>query len=63
MDGIDVQRALGLLPEPLRAVLVLRELEGFSHAEIAEALGIREGASKVRLHRAREQMHKLLARS
>ena len=63
IDGIDVQRALRLLPEPLRAVLVLRELEGYSHAEIAEALGIREGASKVRLHRAREQMRKLLARS
>jgi RNA polymerase sigma-70 factor (ECF subfamily) len=63
IDGIDIQRALDLLPEPLRVVLVLREVQGYSHAEIAAALGIREGASKVRLHRAREQMRELLTRS
>ncbi|CAA9367104.1 MAG: hypothetical protein AVDCRST_MAG68-4957 [uncultured Gemmatimonadetes bacterium] len=62
IDTIDVQRALDLLPHTLRAVLVLREIEGYSHAEIARALGIRVGASKVRLHRAREEMRQILTR-
>jgi RNA polymerase sigma-70 factor (ECF subfamily) len=60
IDVLDVQRALQLLPETLRAVLVLREIEGYSHAEIANVLGIRAGTSKVRLHRAREEMRQLL---
>ena len=60
IDALDVQRALQLLPETLRAVLVLREIEGYSHGEIAHVLGIRVGTSKVRLHRAREEMRRLL---
>ena len=32
--------------------MVLKEIEGFSHAEIADMLGISRGASEVRLHRA-----------
>jgi RNA polymerase sigma-70 factor (ECF subfamily) len=62
IDTIDIQRALDLLPDTLRAVLVLREIEGCSHQEIARTLGIRVGASRVRLHRAREEMRQLLTR-
>ena len=41
------------LPESYRRVLVLSELIGMTNAEIASALGISEGAVKIRLHRAR----------
>lgn len=49
---ITLQSAVAALPASLRAVLVLKEIEGFTHAEIAAMLGISKGASEVRLHRA-----------
>src|SRR5213592_1292256 len=49
-DGL--QAAVDTLPDLLRAVLVLKEIEGYGHAEIALLLGISEGASRVRLTRA-----------
>jgi RNA polymerase sigma-70 factor (ECF subfamily) len=48
----DLWRALGELPADQRAVVVLKVVEGYSHEEIAELLGIRRGTSEVRLHRA-----------
>ena len=45
--------ALETLPESLRTVFVLRDIEGLSTAEAAEALGLTETNAKVRLHRAR----------
>jgi RNA polymerase sigma-70 factor (ECF subfamily) len=45
--------ALASLPESLRSVFVLRDVEGLSTAETAEALGLTETNAKVRLHRAR----------
>ena len=50
---LTLQRYLDRLPADLRAVYVLKEVEGYSHTEIGELLGITEGASEVRLHRAR----------
>lgn len=50
---LTLQRTLDRLPADLRAVYVLKEVEGYSHGEIAGLLGITEGASEVRLHRAR----------
>jgi RNA polymerase sigma-70 factor (ECF subfamily) len=41
------------LPESYRRVLILSELVGMTNAEIASALGVSEGAVKIRLHRAR----------
>jgi RNA polymerase sigma-70 factor (ECF subfamily) len=49
---IALDTAIASLAPSLRAVLVLKEIEGFSHAEIAAMLGISKGASEVRLHRA-----------
>jgi RNA polymerase sigma-70 factor (ECF subfamily) len=49
----ELETAIGELPETLRVVFVLRELEGLSTAETAAALELSEGAVKVRLHRAR----------
>jgi RNA polymerase sigma-70 factor (ECF subfamily) len=55
-----IDEAVGRLPPPLRAVFVLRVVEGHSHAEIAELLGIRPGTSEVRLFRAIRQLRSLL---
>ncbi len=55
-----LDRALEQLPQRLRAVMVLRHLEDLSHREIAERLGISESATKVRLHRARATLRRLL---
>ncbi len=54
--------AIARLPEALRAAFVLRDIEGLSTAETAEALGITESAAKVRLHRARLQLREDLSR-
>ena len=48
-----LERAVDGLAPPYRTVFVLREVEQLSTAETAEALGLREDAVKVRLHRAR----------
>jgi len=48
----EPERAIAALPDPLRVVFVLREVEGYSHAEIAELLGSTRTASELRLHRA-----------
>jgi len=45
--------ALATLPESLRSVFVLRDIEGLSTSETAAALGLTETNTKVRLHRAR----------
>jgi len=52
----ELLHAVDRLPRTLRDVVVARELRGMTHSQIATALGISEGASKVRLHRARLQM-------
>jgi RNA polymerase sigma-70 factor, ECF subfamily len=52
IDAIALQHAIGALPDSLRLVFVLKEIEGYSHAEVAELLDITRGASEVRLHRA-----------
>jgi RNA polymerase sigma-70 factor (ECF subfamily) len=44
--------AIGSLPPQLRQVFLLKEVEGYSHAEVAGFLDISVGASQVRLHRA-----------
>jgi len=60
-----VHRALGLLPDEQRSILVLRELEGFDYGQIAEALSLPPGTVRSRLHRARlllrEHLERLLA--
>jgi RNA polymerase sigma-70 factor (ECF subfamily) len=59
-DWIALERALAELSATLRETFILKEVEGYSHEEVAEALGIRVGASKVRLYRAKKQLRKLL---
>lgn len=51
--GLDLERALQTLPPRARAVLVLHDIEGWKHHEIAEELQMAVGSSKAQLHRAR----------
>lgn len=51
-EGIDLARALTRLPDDQRTIVVLKALEGFSHDEIAELLGIRRNTAEVRFYRA-----------
>lgn len=60
VDRLTIDDALRALPDSLRAVFVLKEVEGHSHAAIAELLGISVGASEVRLTRAMRQLRNLL---
>jgi RNA polymerase sigma-70 factor (ECF subfamily) len=55
-----LEDALTDLPAGYRAVLVLHDVEGLSHEEIAEILGCRVGTSKSQLHKARGRMRDLL---
>ena len=57
---IDLERAIELLPPGFRTVLVLHDVEGFTHQEIGEQLGITDGTSKSQLHGARKAMRRLL---
>lgn len=59
----DVQAALDALPEELGSALWLREVEGFSYLDIADALGVPIGTVRSRLARARHQMAANLCRS
>ncbi|MEL7061619.1 MAG: sigma-70 family RNA polymerase sigma factor [Acidobacteriota bacterium] len=56
----EVRDAIASLDLPLRAPLVLREIEGLSYREIADALGCRIGTVKSRIHRARARLKELL---
>lgn len=55
-----LERALAELPTGYRAVLVLHDIEGFSHEECAEIIGCRVGTSKSQLHKARARMREIL---
>jgi RNA polymerase sigma-70 factor, ECF subfamily len=57
---IDVERALRSLPGGYRAVLVLHDIEGHTHDEIAGLLGIEAGTSKSQLSRARAALRRML---
>ncbi|MCS6887318.1 MAG: sigma-70 family RNA polymerase sigma factor [Chloroflexus sp.] len=58
----EIAQAIAELPDALRAVIVLRDIEQLSTEETAERLGISPGAVKVRLHRARMRLRETLAR-
>ena len=48
--------AIDALPDGIRVALVMHTIEGYSHAEIGEALGIAEGTSKARVFDARARL-------
>ena len=57
---LTIDAALERLSPEHRTVFLLKEVEGYDHAEIGELLGITPGNSEVRLHRARRQLRELL---
>jgi RNA polymerase sigma-70 factor (ECF subfamily) len=60
---VDLDSALAALPDGYRQVLVLHDVEGYTHAEIAELLHIDEGTSKSQLSRARAALRTWFART
>ncbi|MCI0436301.1 MAG: sigma-70 family RNA polymerase sigma factor [Gemmatimonadetes bacterium] len=61
-ERMDLERAIAGLPPGARAVLVLHDIEGYRHDEIAGLLGIATGTSKAQLHRARRLLRERLNR-
>jgi RNA polymerase sigma-70 factor, ECF subfamily len=65
--GIDpelrdrLHRAIDALPEIYRVTVIMHDLEGYTHQEIADALGVAEGTCKSRLFLARAQLRAALA--
>lgn len=59
--GALIRQAVDKLPEIYRNIVILRDIEEMDIRETAAALGISEGAVKVRLHRARAMLQKELA--
>jgi RNA polymerase sigma-70 factor (ECF subfamily) len=53
-QGLAVGQIVDALPPDFREVLVLHDVEGFTHDDIARALGIETGTSRSRLSRARQ---------
>jgi RNA polymerase sigma-70 factor (ECF subfamily) len=56
-----ITAAIDALPEGTRMTLIMHDIEGYTHAEIAESLGIAEGTSKSRLFEARGRLRRALA--
>jgi RNA polymerase sigma-70 factor (ECF subfamily) len=56
----DLEAAIAGLPERARTVLVLYDIEGYRHNEIAEMTGMAVGSSKAQLHRARKLVQEAL---
>ena len=55
--------ALDDLPDPQRQVVILKDVYGWSHADIASSMDITVTAAKVRLHRARARLARMLEES
>ncbi len=58
--GLVLRKSMAKLSPKLRAVIVLKEIEGLSYEEIAEVLDVSIGTVKSRISRAREELKKLL---
>lgn len=60
LEAEDLMTMINSLPDGYRTVFNLYAIEGYSHKEIAESLGITEGASKSQLSRARAHLKRIL---
>ncbi len=56
-----LHRAIDQLPEIYRTTVIMHDIEGYTHTEIAEVLGVAEGTCKSRLSQARAQLRTALA--
>jgi RNA polymerase sigma-70 factor (ECF subfamily) len=60
LDRIALERAIAKLSPGYRAILILHDVEGYEHSEIARICGISTGTSKSQLHKARRRLYELL---
>jgi len=58
---VRLENAMDRLPEGMREVLILHDVEGYTHEEIGETLGVTSGTSKSQLFKARAKMRDLLS--
>lgn len=56
-----LEEAIGGLPDKLRMVFTMHDVEGYTHEEIGSALGVPVGTSKAQLFRARARLREALA--
>jgi RNA polymerase sigma-70 factor (ECF subfamily) len=61
VSRMDLERAIGQLPDGSRAAFLLHDVEGFEHREIAAMLGVAVGTSKSQVHKARLRLRRILA--
>jgi RNA polymerase sigma-70 factor (ECF subfamily) len=59
--AIRLQQALEALPPYHRGVIVMREIEGLSYEEMAQAMGVSKGTIMSRLFHARQKLQRALA--
>jgi RNA polymerase sigma-70 factor (ECF subfamily) len=57
---VDLRRAVDALPKGMRKVLWLHDVEGWTHGEIAETLGVAQGTSKSQLFKARARVREIM---
>jgi len=57
---LSIDAAVARLPDRAREVFVLHDVEGFTHGEVSEMLGIAEGTVRAHLHRARSLLREAL---
>lgn len=62
LERLDLERAIAQLADGYRTVFVLHDVEGFTHVEIAERLGIEPVSSRTQLSRARAALRAILAK-
>ena len=58
---VRLHAAIDALPDRYRMVVVMHDVEGYTHEEIAETLGVEVGTSKAQLSRARAKLRESLA--
>lgn len=60
VDPMDLEKAIAALPDGYRTVLVLHDVEGYTHEEIGATLGVAAGTSKSQLFWARQAVRETL---
>ena len=58
--GIDLQQAINTLPDGYKAAVILHDVQGYDHKEIADIFGCSTGNSKSQLHKARKRLRQML---
>ncbi len=60
LTAVDLERCIARLPEGGRCIYVLHDVEGYTHPEVADLLGLAVGTVKSQLHRARSLLRQML---